>query len=290
MPSWCPSCGRQVEEDEKFCRQCGMPQHLTGEEATTWMLTPPTSETNYQTARVKSDTSPARPPTGAAYIPPTPAPYYQPPFPSQYEAPAQTGQPHIALGDWLSGGWQVYKENWALMSLASLLGGTLSVVSIGILAGPLLMGMFRMAFKTLKGERPWMSDLFNWQGSFLQAFLAFLIFAVVHGVTRIGNGAINALLSFFVSPFLTVMLGLTMSLITERGLDVLKAINEVWRLVFSRDALMWWVVGLVFATISFGGIIACGIGLFVTLPWIISATAVAHRDVFGMDDPNRTLH
>jgi len=195
------------------------------------------------------------------------------------------------LGDWLSGGWQVYKENGALMSTATLLAALLGTLSVGILAGPMLMGLFRMAFKTMRGERPEIGDLFNWQGRFLQAFLTFLIFALVHaGLTGLGNNSMHGLLSLVVTPLLTMMLGLTMSSIAERGLDVAKAINEVWRLIFSRDALMWWVAGLVFAAIAGGGFIVCGIGVLVTLPWMISASAVAYRDVFGIDDPNRTLH
>ena len=291
MPSWCPSCGRNVEEDEKFCRQCGMPQHLEGEDATTWMLTPQ-PEPDRDTAPVHpGPTAPTTPPTGAAYIPPTPTPYYPPPYPTQYQPPPPAVHSHIALGDWLAGGWQVYKENWALMSLATLLGGLLSVASIGILAGPLLMGMLQMAFKTMRGERPNMGDLFNWQGRFLQAFVTFLIFGLVHlGLSGLGNNSVHGLLSLVVTPFLTMMLGLTMSSILERGLDVARAINDVGRVIFTRDALMWWVTGLVFSAIAFGGTIACGIGVLVTLPWMISASAVAYRDIFDIDDPNRTLH
>lgn len=289
MPGWCPNCGRNIEEDEKFCRQCGMPQHLAGEEAATWVLTPQ-PEPDRETAPVQpGPTAPTTPPTGAAYIPPTP--YYPPPYPTLYQPPPPAVHSHIALGDWLSGGWQIYKENWALMSLATLFGGFLSVATVGILAGPLLMGMFRMAFKTMRGERPNMGDLFSWQGRFLQAFVTFLIFALVHlGLTGLGGNSLHGLLSLVVTPLLTVMLGLTMSSILERGLDVARAINEAGRVIFSKDALMWWVTGLVFSAISFGGTIACGIGVFVTLPWMISASAVAYRDIFDIDDPNRTLH
>lgn len=293
MASWCPSCGRNVEPDEKFCRQCGMPQHLQGEEATTWMLNPlPEPESKRPTTPVQSGTtSPTSAPTGGAYIPPMPTPYYPPPYPAPYEPLPRQSQPHISLGDWLSGGWQVYKENGALMSAATLLAAVLGTVTIGILAGPMLMGLFRMTFKTMRGERPEIGDLFNWQGKFLQAFLTFLIFALVHaGLTGLGNNSVHGLLSLVVTPLLTVMLGLTMSSIAERGLDVAKAINEVGRLIFSRDALMWWVAGLVFAAIAGGGFIVCGVGVLITLPWMISASAVAYRDVFGIDDPNRTLH
>ncbi|MEK6408893.1 MAG: zinc ribbon domain-containing protein [Acidobacteriota bacterium] len=292
MAKWCPNCGRNVDEDEKFCRQCGMPQHLEGEEATTWILSPQAESARETTPVQPGLTSPAMPPAGVGYSIPTLTPYYPPPYPTQYQPPVQTGQPHISLGDWLSGGWQVYKENWALMSLATLLGGLLSAATAGILAGPLLMGMFRMAFKTMRGERPEIGDLFNWRGYFLQAFLTALIFGAIYiGLGGIGNNnAFFGLLSAAATPLLFLMVGFTTSHILERGWDVAKAINQVARLVFSRDAFMWWVVGLVFAAISVGGVIGCGIGALITLPWMISATAVAYRDVFGIDDPNRTNH
>src|SRR5437763_984750 len=70
--------------------------------------------------------------------------------------------------------------------------------------------------------------------------------------------------------------------------DMGSAINEVGRMVFSRDALMGWVVGVGFTASSGAGIVGCFVGVFVTLPWMISASAVAYRDLFGIDDPNRT--
>jgi len=199
-------------------------------------------------------------------------------------------QAHISLGEWLSGGWQVYKENWALMSVASLIAFALSGVTLGVLAGPLLMGLFRMAFATMRGERPVMGDMFNWRGRFLQSFLTALIYGAIYaGLGGIGNNnAFFGLLSAAATPILTLMFGFTMSLVLERDMDVVNAISQVARLVFSRDAFMWWVVGLVFAAITAGGFIGCGVGILITLPWMISASAVAYRDVFGFDDPNRT--
>ncbi len=174
--------------------------------------------------------------------------------------------------------------------MATLLGGLLSAVTLGVLAGPLLMGLYRMTFKTMRGERPQMSDLFNWDGRFLQSFLAFLIFFLISaGISGIGNNsAIAALMNFVLTPFMTMMLGLTIPLILERDLDVAKAINEVGQKIFSKDALMWWIVGLVFAGIGVGGFIGCGVGILITIPWMISSSAIAYRDVFGFDDPNRT--
>jgi uncharacterized membrane protein len=144
----------------------------------------------------------------------------------------------------------------------------------------------------MRGERPEMGDLFNWGGRFWQACLAFVICALIYaGVAGIGqNSPLSAILSFIVTPFLTVTVGLSIPFILERKADVASAINEVGRQVFSRDAFMWWLVGLVFAFLATMGVFGCGIAVLITLPWIISASAVAYRDVFGIDDPNRTLH
>jgi len=154
----------------------------------------------------------------------------------------------------------------------------------------MLMGLFRMAFKTMRGERPEINDLFNWDGRFLQAFLAFLVFALISfaipSIDRIG--AFASFFNFIATPFLTVLLGLTMPMILERRVDVAKAINDIGRVIFSRDAFMWWVVGLVFAAATAGGFIGCFIGIFVTVPWMICSSATAYRDIFGFDDPNRT--
>jgi hypothetical protein len=270
-----------------------MPQHLDGEEATTWILEPqPAPDPRRKTSSVQpGKTSPTTPPAGAGYIPSTPTPYTPPPHPSQYQ-PVQPAQPHISLGGWLSGGWQIYKENPALMSFATLLAIAIGSGTGGLLGGPLFMGLLQMAYKTMKGERPSMSDLFDWRGRFIQSFLTGLVFLILQLAFSgaASNSAFFTLISLGMIPFLSIMLGFTMSMVLERGTGVVNSLADVAKLVFSRDAFMWWVVGLVFAAISFGGVLACGVGALITLPWMISASAVAYRDVFGIDDPNRTNH
>jgi hypothetical protein len=292
----CPNCETDIEVGKKFCRNCGQPMPQSAGEAATWRL-PPETRAQAEPPRATMPVAPGH--TAPSNQPPpsyvAPAPYYPavaPPVPAPYQPPVETGQSNIAIGEWLSTGWQVYKENWLLMTLATLLAGFLTMVTVGILGGPLLMGLYRMSFKTLQGERPQLGDMFNWEGKFLQSFLAFLIIAAIYGgVTGIGQGsAVSGLLSLAITPVLTMVLALIIPHILDRDADIASAINNVVRLVFSRDWLMWWVVGLVFATIIAGGLFGCGVGVLVTTPWIIASAAVAYRDVFGVDDPNRTLH
>src|SRR6185295_10513361 len=265
----CPKCGIELEEGKKFCRNCGMPMRATDEEAGTLPL-PPEAKTAPEGPRPTIPVAPPRTaPTqqgGPAYVPPMN--YYPAPRPEVYAPPPV--QNRIRLGDWLSGGWQVYKENWLLMSLATLLGSFLGSITFGILAGPLLMGLYRMALRTMRGERPEMGDLFNWEGRFLHAFLLALICGLVYvPIASIGrNSGLGALLGLVATPLLTMILALAMPLILERKVDVLAAINEVGRLIFSRDTLMWWIVGLVFSGLVTVGVVGCGVGVFLTLPWI----------------------
>ncbi len=246
-------------------------------------------------------------PPAPYYPPPAPTPYqmpysepYQAPYQTPYPAPYQTPpsyqpppgvQSNIALGDWLSKGWRLYKENGGLMSVATFIAGLMSIISIGILAGPMLMGLYRMAFKTMRGERPELNDLFNWEGRFLQAFLAALIaMGIYGGLSSAGNNnPLVVVLNFLLSPFLAMLVGLTIPLIQDRKMDIAPAINEAVRRIFSRDALMWWIVGFVTTTIASLGFIACGIGGFITIPWMICSLAVAYVCLYGLDDPNRTL-
>ena len=290
MAMWCPNCGRELAEDEKFCRNCGMPADLSAEQAAEWLSSPEARRA--APPETMPISPPATSPTEASLYPPQPT-YYQPPPQVPYQPPPiYATQSRIRLGDWLSGGWLVYKENWFLMSLATLLSAFLSVCSVGILAGPLLLGLYRMAFKTMKGERPVMSDLFAWQGRFLNALITFLIFAIIQATLGgIGsNSSFFGLLSLAVTPLASVMLSFTMSLILDRGVDVMTGLNHAGKLIFSRDTVMWWVVGLVFSAITSIGFFACGAPALVALPWMISSSAVAYRDFFGIDDPNRTLN
>jgi hypothetical protein len=300
----CANCGIESQDTGKFCRNCGsklQPESGQPNEAATWRLEPNTNPGSDRPATspvAQGNTGQAPPITGPAYIPPSN--YYQaleqfPAAPSRLEAFgnwASAGHKiPIQLGDWLYRGWRLYSENWALMTMASLLGGFLSVCTVGLLAGPLMAGLFRMAFKTMKQERPEMSDLFAWEGKFLPAVVVTLIFAVLWlAISGAGPGhEVFWILRIAIHPLLSVGYLLTIPTVSEGRADLAAAINSIGRLIFSKDALMWWVVGLAFGILSSAGLIACGLGIFVTFPWIVCASAVAYSALFGIDDPNRTL-
>ena len=88
--------------------------------------------------------------------------------------------PAKGLGDWLLRGWQLYKEYWVEMSIGSLIGAVVSTFTLGLLFGPTLLGLYRMAFKAMRGERPDVGDIFEWEGRFQPAVVTFFVYFVVH--------------------------------------------------------------------------------------------------------------
>ena len=109
------------------------------------------------------------------------------------------------------------------------------------------------------------------------------------GIAGVGKGnAMATVLQFVVMPLVTMVFGLALPMILDRRADIAAAFNDIGKRIFTKDALMWWIVGFVFATIASGGFFVCGFGFLVTFPWIISSFAVAYSSLFGLDDPNRT--
>jgi uncharacterized membrane protein len=79
----------------------------------------------------------------------------------------------------------LFKRTWALFQskpiehlVASLIVLVLSVVSLGVLLGPLMVGQIRMIEKQERGEDPRIEDVFTGFGNFGAAFLTTLILFV----------------------------------------------------------------------------------------------------------------
>jgi uncharacterized membrane protein len=79
----------------------------------------------------------------------------------------------------------LFKRSWALFQskpiehlVASLIVLVLSVISLGVLLGPLMVGQIRMIEKQERGEDPRIEDVFTGFGNFGAAFLTTLILFV----------------------------------------------------------------------------------------------------------------
>lgn len=192
----------------------------------------------------------------------------------------------VKFGEWIQKGFDLYKANLGPLIVAALLTVVLSVVTIGILAGPLYAGLVLMTLGFLDKQepKPQIGDVFKGFEVFLQSFLFFLVWCVISLVISFGLSLIPCLgpiLSMLVSWAISTCLMFGLFLIADKRLDFWPASMDSFNAVKTN---FWPFLGLYLVASIIGsiGAIACGIGVIVTLPITVCILAVAYREIFTM--------
>lgn len=221
----------------------------------------------------------------------------------------QPAAPQVRLGEWISEGWDMFTKQWqtwvllvvtffvisvvvmlpgaflaqvldagrepsegpsGVAMLISFLGNILSL----IISNFLLAGGFRTAFKQLRGETISVGDLFSASDVFLWLVPAQLLISLITTVgivLCIVPGLIANGLLFFAIP-----------LIVAAGLGPFEAMQRSFELT-KQNILMFTLFPIVVGLLAALGILACGVGVLATAPLYFTITAVAYRDLFGLE-------
>jgi hypothetical protein len=189
------------------------------------------------------------------------------------------------FGDWIKEGFDIYKNNLGLLILASLIAFLLSVVSLGVLSGPMSAGLIAMILRLRDGDPtpPEVGDVFKGFQYFLPSFL----FGIVWGAILVVGCLILAVIPclgqllsvcLFVAASAFLMFGLF--LIVDQKMDFWTASTASIEKV--KPAFLPYLgLAVVAGLIGEVGALACGIGASVTMPIYFAIIAVAYRDVFG---------
>jgi uncharacterized membrane protein len=190
----------------------------------------------------------------------------------------------VDLGDWIKSGFEMYKENFSILLLASLIALALTLVTVGVLAGPMYAGIVLITIRIYdkKEPKPVTGDVFKGFNFFLNSFLFFLVWGILILVAStilslvpcIGQIAVICL-SLAAGAFL--MFGLF--LIVDKPMDFWPASLESINTVKNN---FWPFLGLsvVAGVIGSIGSIACGVGIIFTSPIYFCILTVAYRNVF----------
>ncbi len=194
----------------------------------------------------------------------------------------------VKFGDWLEQGFALYKQHLGSLIVPMLLVIVISILTLGILAGPMLAGLVLMILrmKDQTEPKPTVGDVFQGFQFFLNSFLFMLAYFVVGfiGSTILGFlPVIGGLLSYFFSFAIMALVLFTLFLIVDKKLDFWPAVMAS---VDKVKTNFWPFLGfaVVISVISALGMIACGIGIIITMPFYYCAAAVAYRDVFDETD------
>ncbi len=204
------------------------------------------------------------------------------------------------MGDYISRGWRIFKSNLALMvvytiilSVISSLVGTIDVNLGGggesvrpagvsflfniLVAPPLWAGLYVGAFKGLNNQSLELGDFLKGFQFFAPLVLAQLIINIF-----ILIGSIFCLIPgiYFAIAYL-----LTMLLILDRRMSFWDAM-ETSRKIVTKQWFSWFVFGLLMGVINIGGVIACIVGIFFTIPLTYCMWVAAYEDVVGIQRTN----
>jgi uncharacterized membrane protein len=130
---------------------------------------------------------------------------------------------------------ELFKRSWALFQskpvehlVASLLVLVLSVISLGVLLGPLSVGQIRMIEKQERGEEPRIDDVFTGFSRFGSAFLTTLVFFIAM--------TIGAVMLVVPALFVGVAWGFALWFVALEGATPSEALGGSWQLLKSQTA------------------------------------------------------
>lgn len=202
-------------------------------------------------------------------------------------------QPEVKFGEWIQKGFDLYKNNIGLLILASLIAIVLSVCSLTILVGPMLVGLILiiLGLHDNQGSKPEIGDIFKGFNYFLPAFLFVLVWLVILLIVNLVLGfipCIGSLVAMFLSWSIGALIMFGPFIIAEKNCDFWAASQESINTV---KANFWpfLAFSVVAGLIGSIGAIACGIGVIITFPIQYCILAVAYRELFGDEEPQATI-
>ena len=189
-------------------------------------------------------------------------------------------QPIVTTEQWFTEGWKLYKRHPVTFFFASLLGALICIPPAFLFfAAPLYAGLYYMALKAMRGEKPRIRDMFKgfhryWGALFL--WWLFLIAFIALCTTAVG---------ILVTPLLWAISMLAFPLLIDERKGVGAAFGAAFKAVFTwRNCARLWLYGLLVPLVSLLGVLGFFFGLFITFPLAVCVQVIAYRDIFKPEE------
>ena len=197
----------------------------------------------------------------------------------------------VGVGSTFNRGMEVYKKNFVPLLVATLLAVVIGGITCGICAAPLFCGLFAMILTALRNKEATLriGDVFKGFQRFLPAFVSCLVIGAVNSIVCSILAVVPILgwiaiivIGYAALPAVVLWAQL---LVTDQNASIGDAILVPLKLL--GDKRFWSVVLVAFVACLLGslGAIACGIGIFVTLPFAYCMVAAAYEEAYAGGAP-----
>ena len=182
----------------------------------------------------------------------------------------------VDIGGWISEAFELYKANFALLCVSTLVAALLGGFTCGVLAGPLWAGVTLILLRVSRKSEPvpQIGDVFKGFDFFLQA----LLLVVVIGVALMVAGFVpfvGKVAVFLLYPLVMF----AMCLVVDKKMEFWPAIMASFEKA-KGEYVSLLVLFLLASLISSAGAILCGVGVILTAPFSSIICVVAYRHLF----------
>ncbi len=181
------------------------------------------------------------------------------------EATTALARPRLDVGLSFKGGWKTFTADIVPLLVGGLIAGVLSVVTLGILAGPLVAGLYSMIVGRIRdGRRAEIGDVFSCMDRFWSFFAAALVLFVLIGLASltIVGGVLLATIWMYVIP-----------LMVDRKLDLYDAMAASYHLVVDNG--FWEHLALAIVLIALNAV-ADGPLAILSVPFTLATIGAAY--------------
>lgn len=182
--------------------------------------------------------------------------------------------------------FNLYLKNFVLLVLASSIAGVITLVSLGILAGPMIGGLLLLGIKLIRGEKGELNEIFAHFDQFLPTLMATLllwgtgfVFYVIGIIPVIGW-----ITNLVVSPVLFFLYVLTIGFIVEQKRQPIQAIKRSIA-CFATEWMQLWLYSLAMMVISGIGSLVLGVGVILTIPLGMMGMALVYQQLAVKEPP-----
>jgi len=199
----------------------------------------------------------------------------------------------VNINEWLGTTWNLFKQDIVKYAVAGLIAGLVSIVTCGILSGPMAVGLYGCFMKKARGGDFEYGDLFNGvKKQFLPSLLFVLAVLVITGAISVALAFIpivgqiaSSLIGIVIGPL--VSFSLCEIAAAETTVEIGGLVDLVKR-VFDRIKSQYGmliVLYLILEIITFLGVLGCCIGVFVTGAFMVLALSVSYLAIFKAESP-----
>jgi uncharacterized membrane protein YvlD (DUF360 family) len=183
-------------------------------------------------------------------------------------------QAGLDIGQVFKRGWDLFIKDIGSLIVGGIIAVVLSVLTLGILAGPLFAGLYGMVVNRVRdGKAAEVGDVFGQMDRFWSFFVAALVLGILIGLASITivGGVLLATIWLYVFP-----------LMVDRRMGLGDAMKASKDMVLERG--FWQHCALVIITIVIGSI-ANGLLALLATPFVIALTAAAYFEAGGEERP-----